>query len=343
MKSPLRHLRRTAVTMAATSMLGAVLAGPAGPAHAATPSALSHYSVSAVYASGVSSGGFMADQLHVAYSGTVKGAGIFAGGPYHCAQGSLTTAEMACMYALQDRQLGTLEQTARNRSAQGTVDNVANLSGHPVYVFHGTADSTVKAPVSDDLVKFYKDFGANVRYDNTTGAGHSWVSPLGPNPCSSSYSPYVNNCGNDPEGTMLGHLFGSAAAPAGSPGGTLSEFDQNAYAPGGSASSISMAAKGYTYVPKSCASGTSCRLMVALHGCLQGAGTIGTTFVTKAHLNEYGDTNNMIVLYPQAIATMGSNPQGCWDWWGYLGAGNYDTHGGAQIESIMKMVHALGG
>jgi hypothetical protein len=33
-----------------------------------------------------------ADQLHVAYSGTIKGTGIFAGGPYHCAQGSLTTA-----------------------------------------------------------------------------------------------------------------------------------------------------------------------------------------------------------------------------------------------------------
>jgi poly(3-hydroxybutyrate) depolymerase len=104
-----------------------------------------------------------------------------------------------------------------------------------------------------------------------------------------------------------------------------------------------MGATGYAYVPPACASGTSCRLMVALHGCLQGAGSIGTTFVTKAHLNEYGDTNNMIVLYPQAIAKSGSNPNGCWDWWGYLNAGNYDTHGGAQIEAIMKMVHALGG
>jgi poly(3-hydroxybutyrate) depolymerase len=335
MKSPLRHLRRTAVILAAAGLLGAALTGPADAA------ALNRYSINAVYASGISSGGFMADQLHVAYSGTVKGAGVFAGGPYHCAQGNLNTAQLACMYALQDRQLGTLEQTARNRSAQGTVDKVANLSGHPVYVFHGTADSTIKAPVSDDLVKFYRDFGSNVKYDNTTGAGHSWVSPLGPNACSTSYSPYINNCGNDPEGTMLGHLFGSVSPPAGSPSGTVTEFDQNAYAPGGNAGSISMAAKGYTYVPKSCASGTPCRLMVALHGCQQGVNTIGTTFVTKAHLNEYGDTNTMMVLYPQATAT-GSNPQGCWDWWGYLGAGNYDTHGGPQIETIMKMVHALG-
>src|SRR5262249_23224328 len=113
--------------------------------------------------------------------------------------------------------------------------------------------------------------------------------------------------------------------------------------PGGNAGSISMSSKGYVYVPTACASGASCRLVVALHGCLQSADTIGTTFVTKAHLNEYADTNNAIILYPQATATTATNPEGCWDWWGYLNASNYDPHGGAQIESIMNMVHALGG
>jgi poly(3-hydroxybutyrate) depolymerase len=332
-----RRLRRGVVALAATGLLGTAVAAPA---HAAT---LGRYNISAVYDSGVSSGGFMADQLHVAYSGTIKGTGVFAGGPYHCAQGSLTTAELACMYNIQSRNLSSLEQTARTRSAQGTIDNVANLSGHRVYVFHGTADTTVSVGSSNDLVQFYKDFGANVTYDNTTPAAHSWVSPLGPNACGTSYTPYINNCGNDPERTMLTQLFGSVAAPAASPSGSVVSFDQNAYAPGGSASAISMGATGYAYVPPACASGTSCRLMVALHGCLQGAGSIGTTFVTKAHLNEYGDTNNMIVLYPQATTTLGSNPQGCWDWWGYLNAGNYDTHGGAQITAIMNMVHALGG
>jgi poly(3-hydroxybutyrate) depolymerase len=337
MKSPLRHVRRLAVTLAAACLPVAALGTPA---HAA---GLNRYSISAVYASGVSSGGFMADQLHVAYSGTVKGLGVFAGGPYHCAQGGLTTAQLACMYNIQNRQLASLEQTARTRSAQGTVDNVANLAGHRVYVFHGTADTTVNVASSNDLVQFYRDFGAGVRYDNTTPAAHSWVSPLGPNACGTSYTPYINNCGNDPEGTMLTQLLGSAAAPAQTPSGTVVSFDQNPYAPGGSASAISMGGTGYAYVPRSCASGASCRLMVALHGCLQGAGSIGTTFVTKAHLNEYGDTNDMIVLYPQAAANYSVNPQGCWDWWGYLNPGNYDTHGGAQIEAIMRMVHALGG
>ncbi len=303
------------------------MAGLAGatltaPAHAA----LTSYSVSSVYASGVSAGAFMADQLQVAYSGTFKGAGMFAGGPYHCALGSLTTAQLACMYAVQDRQLATLEQTARTRASQGSVDDVANLSGQPVYVFHGTADTTVSAGSSNDLVKFYKDFGANVLYDSTTPAAHSWVSPLGPNACGTSYTPYINNCGIDPEGAMLGHLFGSVSAPAGSPSGTLSQFDQNAYVPGGERGVGEHGPPRDTLRAAACASGASCRLMVALHGCLQSADSVGDAFARKSYLNEYGDTNNMIVLYPQATSRAGSNPNGCWDWWGYLGASAYDTH-----------------
>lgn len=39
-------------------------------------------------------------------------------------------------------------------------------------------------------------------------------------------------------------------------------------------------------------------------------------FVRNAGYNEVGELNNIIILYPQAIATA-SNPNGCWDWWGY--------------------------
>src|SRR6266850_4113649 len=49
-----------------------------------------------VTVSGLSSGGFMAVQLHVAHSAIVKGAGVVAGGPYYCAQGSVWTAYYNC-------------------------------------------------------------------------------------------------------------------------------------------------------------------------------------------------------------------------------------------------------
>lgn len=42
--------------------------------------------------SGLSSGGFMAVQIGVAYSSIIKGVGVVAGGPYYCSQDSVLIA-----------------------------------------------------------------------------------------------------------------------------------------------------------------------------------------------------------------------------------------------------------
>lgn len=49
---------------------------------------LSAYNVdpNTVTVAGVSSGGFMAVQLQVAFSKSIFGTAVFAGGPYYCAQ-----------------------------------------------------------------------------------------------------------------------------------------------------------------------------------------------------------------------------------------------------------------
>jgi poly(3-hydroxybutyrate) depolymerase len=324
----------------ATATVTAAIAAVPSP----TAGSLTHHDVSSSYVSGVSAGGYMANQLHVAYSGVFKGAGIFTAGPYDCAQGDVNTAQYACMATYQTRKTpAQLEQETRDRAAQGRLDPVANLSGDPVYLYHGTSDTTVAAAVNDDLATYYRDLGASVTYDTSSSAGHAWVSPLGPVSCSSTASPFINNCGTDPEGAMLGHLFGSVTAPSTSAlTGKLIQFDQRSYVSGGNASAISMGNDGFAYVPGSCDAGSSCRLMVALHGCKQSYATIGNAFMDKAYLNEYADTNNVIVLYPQAT-TATDNPNSCWNWWGYGGDTGYATHGGKQIEAIMSMVRALGG
>jgi hypothetical protein len=81
--------------------------------------------------------------------------------------------------------------------------------------------------------------------------------------------------------------------------------------------------------------------MVTLHGCYQYFGLVGNAMMDKAYLNEYADTNNMIVLYPQAT-TMAGNPRGCWDWWGYQSP-DYAVRTGPQMTAIMAMVAALAG
>ncbi len=38
---------------------------------------------------------------------------------------------------------------------------------------------------------------------------------------------------------------------------------------------------------------TGCRLVVALHGCLQGADVIGKEFIMNNGLNQWAETNNV--------------------------------------------------
>jgi poly(3-hydroxybutyrate) depolymerase len=330
------------VLAAATGLAAASLSMSTAAVPAPQPGSLGGYDITGTYVSGLSSGGYLANQLHVAYSGLFQGAGIFSAGAYDCAQNNLNTALYACMDTYQARKTpAELEQLTRNRAAAGSVDSPQNLAGDPVWLFHGGADQTVDRVVNDDLATYYRDFGARVVYNNTSAAGHAWISPIAPNSCGSTSSPYVNKCGtSDPVKEMLGHLFGQVNAAASVLSGKLVQFDQSGYVPGGNAAAVSMGREGFAYVPRVCEAGP-CKLMVTLHGCYQYYGLVGNALMDKGYLNEYADTNNMIVLYPQAT-TMAGNPRGCWDWWGYQSA-QYALKTGPQMTAVVNMVKAMSG
>lgn len=340
-RTALAALAFATVTAATTAVVTAAVPSP-------TPQDLRGYDISAAYVVGISSGGYMATQLHVAYSDVFAGAGVFSAGPYRCAQDFdyAVTAQNSCMQNGRRKSPTELADETRRLANTGKVDAVANLAGDPVYLYHGTNDNTVVQAVNDDLASYYGLFGADVSYDKAGPAGHAWVSPLGPVECAATRSPFINKCAGDPVGQMLGKLFGRVSGPAANLSGKLVQFDQNAYAPGGNAGAISMDGKGFAYVPKSCSDGASCRLTVALHGCKQGYSyqSFGDAFMKYSYLNEYADTNNTIVLYPQAIALSNAgttNPNGCWNWWGYGGDANYAWQGGKQLQTIMAMVERL--
>lgn len=72
-------------------------------AHAADPLPALNVDLLETSVSGLSSGAYMAGQFHVAYSGTVGGAGVIAGGPYDCAEGQLSVALNRCMLKRDDQ------------------------------------------------------------------------------------------------------------------------------------------------------------------------------------------------------------------------------------------------
>ena len=284
--------------------------------------------------SGLSSGGFMAVQLHVAYSATfAKGAGVVAGGPFYCAEGSITNATGRCMASPAGIPTSTLVSTTNNWASAGTIDPVANLQNSKVYLFSGTIDSTVKQGVMDALKTYYNSFvpAANVVYKNNIAAEHAMVTDDYGSTCSTKGSPYINNCNFDLAGAILGHLYGTLNARnnATLPAGNFVEFNQTQFI-----TNHGMAPTGWAYIPHACTSGAQCRVHVVLHGCQQNVTLVQQQYVRNTGYNRWADSNNIVVLYPQT-STAATNS--CWDWWGYDSA-NYAKKSGPQMAAIKAMV-----
>jgi poly(3-hydroxybutyrate) depolymerase len=301
-----------------------------------------------VTVSGLSSGGFMANQLGYAYAGTFKGIGVFAGGPYMCAGHSHYTA---CMYnaSITAGMLGTMQADLNNWSGTAN-DALANVAAQKVFMFVGTSDTTVGPNPMNAVRTQYTNNGvtaANLSYVQRSGAAHVFPTDFdstGNNACSSSSSPYISNCGYDGAKAALTKFYGTLNARNNAPAAAnYIEFDQTPYTAG----NPGMAASGWAYVPADCASGASCRLHVALHGCQQNAATIGDKFVKNTGYSRWADTNHIVVLFPQTkvdntsrpTSASGSlaNPNGCWDWIGWYGSG-FAQKAGTQMAAIKAMV-----
>ncbi|MDP2264348.1 MAG: PHB depolymerase family esterase [Hydrogenophaga sp.] len=291
---------------------------------------------SEVTVSGLSSGAFMAVQLHVAYSGTfTKGVGAIAGGPFYCAENSTVHALARCMKWPAGIPTQKLVATTQAWADQDRIDSTQHLARSRVYLFSGTEDGTVKPGVVGELARYYAHWvpAAQRVYQQNIAAGHGIVTDGAGNACPSSASPFINNCGFDLVGQMFSHLYGPLQPKAqAEKAAGLREFDQTPFAAQG------MAGTGWIYVPESCAAGGSaCRLHIALHGCRQNSDYVKDRFVQKAGYNRWAEANRMVVLYPQ---TGGDAPNGCWDWWGYSGHA-YATRSGPQMKAVKGMVDRL--
>lgn len=297
-----------------------------------------------VSVSGVSSGGYMAAQMHFAYSRTIrKGAGIIAGGPVYCSQGRLRTATGPCMADTGSRNLPHLIATVNTWSGNGYIDPVSNLAGSRVYLFSGTADSTVRQPVMDDLHKMYLNYvdRADIRYRNDVVAEHAMPTDQQEgNACDFKGPPFINACEVDAAGEILEWLYGPLKPRNDAAlGGSFINFDQRPYWGERNPTRHGMADDGWVYVPADCATGQPCRLHVAFHGCRQNAATVGDRFYKNAGYNKWADTNRIIVLYPQARASS-ANPNGCWDWWGYDDV-HFPAKSGGQMVAIKTMIDRI--
>jgi poly(3-hydroxybutyrate) depolymerase len=300
-------------------------------------------SVNEVSVSGLSSGGYMAVQMHFAYSTTVrKGAGVIAGGPLYCAEGNVLIAQGPCMEGSGSRNLPRLLSVIHTWSGNGYIDPTRNLAASKVYLLSGTIDSEVRQPVMDDLRKMYAQYlpATNIAYKNNLAVEHAVPTDFFGNACSVLGKPYINNCNFDAAGQILNWIYGPLRAKkTGLLSGVFVNFDQAVFWGNFNPTAHGMAQSGFAYVPASCATGQACRLHVAFHGCEQDAGSVRDAFYRNAGYNRWADTNNIVVLYPQAARTA-ANPHGCWDWWGYDDL-NFPAKSGGQMVAVKTMIDRI--
>jgi poly(3-hydroxybutyrate) depolymerase len=314
--------------------------------------------------SGLSSGAFMAVQFAVANSAIVKGVGVFAGGPYYCAQHDAIRATTRCSCSL-DRPFPTcnvspisadvphLESITRALARDGHIDSPANLTNHRVFIFTGGKDSIVPGTIPAQLEEYYQRFSVpagNIAKTVQADAAHTMPTRNYGAPCSVSGTPYIGKCGFDGAHAALSWIYGGLNPPRrGTRAGRFIRFDQARYVPAVAPFAVTgMDATAWLYVPATCARGERCRLHIALHGCkqaqsytpLQGPALhYGTRFVRHAGYAETADTNRIVVLFPQALPSP-ENVFGCWDWWGYTGA-DYANRNGVQIATIRAMAERI--
>lgn len=298
---------------------------------------------------GVSSGGYMATQLAVAWPERFSGLAVLGAGPWSCAQGTLRRALGQCMTTrLGPPDLAELEQRLAGYRELDRAGSAEALSALRAFVWHGSADETVApalgAALAEQLGTWLEAPDEQLRFVESEGIGHGW--PIGhrdtPPPatelgdCRQGGGTHLLSCGLEIADEAMNWLHAGGGDGQGS--GELIHFDQRDFAVKGLDDS------GYLFVPDACHEG-GCELTVALHGCAMGAEQIGELFVRHSGLNEWAAANDRVVLYPQAETSL-ANPQGCWDWWGFAESTwqldpLHDSRDGTQVRALMGMIDRL--
>lgn len=302
---------------------------------------------------GVSSGGYMATQLAVAFPETFRGLGVFAAGPWGCAQGSLRLALGQCM--AQRHGLPSLAELEARLAAYRMEERLGAstaLARQRVFVWHGEEDEVVDPALGELLADQYREWletPGQLRFIAAEDVGHGW--PVGGTglahitelaDCRIGGSPHLLACDRDGAGEVLNWLYDDLTPPDDAEDGRLLAFDQSEFYRGSG-----LAEQGQLYLPKACEAGEPCGLVVALHGCNMNQEQVEDAFIRHTGLNAWAAANDLAVLYPQTDTSM-ANPQGCWDWWGFdesswEPSAGYETRDGHQVQALHAMVERLSG
>jgi poly(3-hydroxybutyrate) depolymerase len=295
--------------------------------------------------SGLSAGGYMAAQMAVTFSASIVGAGIMAGGPYYCAQGSLSTALTNCLSYNGLLDTAALVSQAQSFAGSGDIDGLGNVTRQAYYLYSGQSDYTVGKGAVQAVGTVMSALGtpaANIVSEFSVDGGHGVPTLSYGVQCSSTATPYINSCAYDGAGAVFQQLYGASVKRTKQIAGNWQKLSTADYLPSGvDADSISLGDSIFVYVPTNCAAGSLCSLMLVFHGCEQSVADISDDFYKHTGYAEWAESSSVVLAFPQAVANQGlQNPDACFDWWGYTS--NYATRSAPQMVTFKNLAIALG-
>jgi hypothetical protein len=163
--------------------------------------------------------------MHIAYSKTIKGAGIFAGGPYLCALGNTEAAVTTCMTTPALINVALLEETVVGLEVASQIDSTSNLAGSKVFIYSGKSDSVVHTGVVIANAKMYAGYKAEVQTEYDINSGHCIPTLSYGIACASTGTPYLNKCEWYGVEHMLNWIVGPLNPPTDAIPDNIHEFD----------------------------------------------------------------------------------------------------------------------
>lgn len=299
--------------------------------------------------SGQSAGGSMSIQHLVAFSSEVDGALVAAGSPYGC--GAMRQPFQTCYYGHMNETNAT--EYIESRFHNGLIDDPQNLRQTPVVLFSGTNDWLVYTRVMREtywqLQKFMAPF--KILRSFNTKAAHVWSVDHGKCKCGACWRGRgsleccdVNNCDLDLSGLMFRHFYGRLKIAARvTARNEMHWINQWNYIPKqGDWMKSGLLKWALAYVPTSCVDNlTGCRAHVNYHGCTYNIWQRRLLWATSLDLNEYGEANGIVILYPQSAGDRSAGV-GCWNW-GQDSRGDrfFDTRRSVQLLTVRHILSDL--
>lgn len=280
----------------------------------------------------------MAVQMGVAYAKDFSAVASVAGGIYWCSEGDTQAAKNRCMGHPEVLDSQVQIEAARKFASGGLIDPVISLARQKIYIFASPKDTVISSVNSEKLAEFYQAFmdPTNITFEKSIASAHGFPTLSSGNPCQIGFLPWILKCNFDLAGEILKSAYGPLKDRVMAEPAHLIKFTQSEFGD----EKTPLAPEAWIYVPKSCQLGVRCRLHVALHGCQMSPDFIQDKFVTLAGYNEWAESNNIVVLYPQSAKVAGDNPYACWDWFGFTGD-NYMTQEGVQMKALKKMIERV--